>query len=160
VFAYLPQGPTEVMGVVIGTIFVAGGLGALLRPDSARPIRLPALGNSSAPVFRKRPTLSNPLGADWGPPVTPRELHLSRRTVRVVGIAQCLLGVGMAAGGFLIEACPAGRLGCSDGRWGGKGGLVLLGIWLLSIAAIALGSWWTSRRSVSATDHERRRRRT
>jgi hypothetical protein len=59
----------------------------------------------------------------------------SARSVRVGGLLQILVGVGVGFAAFRVNPePPCGQ--CGHGRWGGTWDIVFLGIWLAVVAGI------------------------
>jgi hypothetical protein len=59
----------------------------------------------------------------------------SPRSVRVGGLLQILVGVGVGFAAFRVNPEPlCGQ--CGHGRWGGPWNIVFLGIWLAVVAGI------------------------
>ena len=70
-----------------------------------------------------------------GPP-NGTDRRLSARGTRLIAGIQLLLGVGVGAAFFFVDAEGRQRQ-AGEGHWGGAFGIAMLGIWLAVLGAIA-----------------------
>ena len=154
---YMPQGEAEVGATLVGLIAIASGIRVIVRPQTMRPFRVPTGRGSKTPVFRTRPGLKNPLGADWSADQGPRsrDLNLKPRAWRLIGVFTCLFGCWFIATAFLTTACPSDVLGCNTGRWGTHSNKVAFILSLACLLGIVLftgliPAWRKRRRKAQA----------
>jgi hypothetical protein len=138
--------PIDVESLLLALSLTAAGVWVMLRAPSMTT-SVPTQELRAVRVFRSRPSLSNPLGADPMPKQRTREIRLHPGVVRLVGAAMLLIGAMGVYESFMGDACP----GCPGGRWNGHGNAlaVFSGVFMATIIGIGVWRSWLRRKPQS-----------